>query len=463
MNGETGKMKVTSSYGVEIKKQNICIRKTLDVYRAAVAYLVPVYDSVYPELAGIPDKNRCFNKAEHMVHTTKANTARFDFDSLFPKMPSYLRRSAIRSALGSVFSFHSRLALWKEEAGDPSRQDNAGANAGKPVLTAEQHAMPVFYRDVMYREIDPIGEKGEDAAFLKLYDGHDWVWNKVRLSHTDMEYLRRNWSGKEAAAPVLEKKYKKYFLRFSFTEEVKLSDRDVQDQRICAVDLGLNTDAVCSVMAADGTVLARRFITFACEKDHLYHVLGRIRNAQREHGSRQCRSFRAYAVRLNKEAADRTGAAIAAFAKETGADVIVFEHLDINGKIRGSKKQKLALWKKQGIQKICEHQAHRMGIRISRICPWNTSAFAYDGSGKVERDQKNRSLCRFANGKQYNCDLSASYNIGARYFIREITKPLPETARSLLEAKVPSIKRRTSCVYADLVKLVKILGEEQAA
>jgi IS605 OrfB family transposase len=216
-------------------------------------------------------------------------------------------------------------------------------------------------------------------------------------------------------------------------------------------------------MKSDGTVLARRFINFACEKDHLYHVLGRIRKAQREHGSRQCRSFWAYAVRLNKEAADRTGAAIAAFAKETGADVIVFEHLDINGKIRGSKKQKLALWKKQGIQKICEQQAHRMGIRIFRICPRNTSAFAYDGSGKVERDQKNHSLCRFANGKQYNCDLSASYNIGARYFIREITKPLPETARSLLEAKVPSIKRRTSCVYADLVKLVKILGEEQAA
>ena len=112
-------MKVKSSYGVEIKKQNICIRKTLDVYRAAVAYLVPVYDSVYPELAGIPDKNRCFNKAEHMVHTTKANTARFDFDSLFPKMPSYLRRSAIRSALGSVFSFHSRLALWKRGEARP--------------------------------------------------------------------------------------------------------------------------------------------------------------------------------------------------------------------------------------------------------------------------------------------------------------------------------------------------------
>ena len=50
--------------------------------------------------------------------------------------------------------------------------------------------------------------------------------------------------------------------------------------------------------------------------------------------------------------------------------------------------------------------------------------------------------------------LSASYNIGARYFIREILKPLPATERSLLEAKVPAVKRRTSCVYADLRDLI---------
>lgn len=43
----------------------------------------------------------------------------------------------------------------------------------------------------------------------------------------------------------------------------------VDDRRICAVDLGLNTDAVCSIMTADGTVLARKFINFASEKDHL--------------------------------------------------------------------------------------------------------------------------------------------------------------------------------------------------
>ena len=83
-------------------------------------------------------------------------------------------------------------------------------------------------------------------------------------------------------------------------------------------------------------------------------------------------------------------------------------------------------------------------MRVSRICAWNTSRLAYDGSGAVLRDGKNHSLCTFSTGKRYHCDLSASYNIGARYFIRELLKPLPATERSLLEAKVLPVKRRTS-------------------
>ena len=59
--------------------------------------------------------------------------------------------------------------------------------------------------------------------------------------------------------------------------------------------------------------------------------------------------------------------------------------------------------------------------------------------------------------------LSASYNIGARYFIREILKPLPATERSLLEAKVPAVKRRTSCVYADLRDLISEMELRKAA
>ena len=133
--------------------------------------------------------------------------------------------------------------------------------------------------------------------------------------------------------------------------------------------------------------------------------------------------------------------------------MIVFEYLEMKGKLSGKKKQKLQMWRKRDIQKRCGQQAHRKEIRISRICAWNTSRLAFDGSGEIARDIRDHRLCTFQTGKRYNCDLSASYNIGARYFIREILKPLPATERSLLEAKVPAVKRRTSCVYADLREL----------
>ena len=46
-------MKLISSYGVELRKQNIPIRQTLEIYRSAVRYLVKVSESVWEELAQI--------------------------------------------------------------------------------------------------------------------------------------------------------------------------------------------------------------------------------------------------------------------------------------------------------------------------------------------------------------------------------------------------------------------------
>ena len=266
-------MQTVSSYGVELRKQNIPLRQTLGIYRSAVRYLTEIYGQVWKTLAGIPDAKRRFNAAEHLVHTTKKNVARFDFDSRYPKMPSYLRRAAIQHALGSVSSYESRMRLWEK----------ASEKSGRPRLVYENHAMPVFYRDVMYRE----GAEGKDDAYLKLYDGHDWKWFCVRLSHTDMEYLRKNWYGRKASAPTMERRHRKYFLRFSYTEETVLTKTSVKDQIICSVDLGINTDAVCTVMQSDGTVLGRRFVNFPGEKDRLYRTLGRIRRFQRAHGSAQ--------------------------------------------------------------------------------------------------------------------------------------------------------------------------------
>ena len=434
-------MKITSSYGVEIRKAGGALSMTLKIYRKAVRVLALFYDTVWDDLSAVKEEKKRFNRAEHMVHSTKRNRAVYDFDCLFPKMPSYLRRSAITHALGTVSSYRTRLAQWEE-----------GGRRGKsPVLGERTHAMPVFYRGNMYKEAEG------DQAFLKLYNGKDWVWVSASLLHTDMEYLRKHWTGVKASAPILEKRHRKYFLRFSFEEERKLTDRPVQEQRICAVDLGINTDAVCSIMEADGTVCARKFIDFADEKDRLWKVLNRIRKKNREHGPKSAVSLWKYAARCNDELAKKIAAAIVRFAQENHADVIVFEHLDIKGKIRGKRKARLHMWKKRGVQKTCGHMAHRKGIRIARVCAWKTSRLAYDGSGEVERDSDNHSLCTFTNKKRYNCDLSASYNIGARYFIRELTKPMPATAWSVLEAEVPVVRRRSSCVYADLVKLSAVM------
>ena len=117
-------MQIISSYGVELRKQNIPIRQTLEIYRAAVSYLIGIYVQVWEELAEIPDAKRRFNAAEHLVHTTKKNHACFDFDIRFPKMPSYLRRSAIQHALGTVSSYKTRLDLWEKTDG----------KSGKPKL-----------------------------------------------------------------------------------------------------------------------------------------------------------------------------------------------------------------------------------------------------------------------------------------------------------------------------------------
>ena len=108
------------------------------------------------------------------------------------------------------------------------------------------------------------------------------------------------------------------------------------------------------------------------------------------------------------------------------------------------------------------NKANRLGMRISHICAWGTSKLAYDGSGTVQRGRdagfKSYSVCRFANGKIYNCDLSASYNIGARYFVRELTKSLPATARLQLQAKVPEACKRSTCTLSTLINLNAVLA-----
>ena len=123
------------------------------------------------------------------------------------------------------------------------------------------------------------------------------------------------------------------------------------------------------------------------------------------------------------------------------------------GKKSGSKKQKLHLWKVREVQKLVTGKAHRNGIRISTVNAWKTSKLAFDGSGEVERDGDNYSLCTFQSGKRYHADLNAAYNIAARYFIRAICKSVSEEIRLSISAKVPKCDKRSTCTLSDLREL----------
>ena len=439
-------MKITSSYGVEIKQMNNIFRPTVAIYNEAITFCVDVFESEWSNLVILDGKSRN-NYAENLIHSTKNNVAKYsDFDTKFYKMPSYTRRSVVASALGYLSSYHNNLDNW---------YDN-GCKGNKPTLQKHLNKFPTFYKDNMYKS-----ESINSATVqLKIFVNKDWNWIDIKLKHTDMQYIRKHMQNAKMSVPTLEKKHHKWFLRFAFEENVKLNNTKTQDQTILAVDLGINTDATCCVMKSDGTILARKFINFAIDKDLINHTLNKIKGVSQKYGSHNTTKLWRYATQHNEELSRKIAKAITDYAVEQSVDVIVFEYLDTKGKKRGKSKQKLHMWRKNTIQNLVEHKAHRNGIRVSRICAWNTSKLAYDGSGIVLRGKdagfSSYELCKFTNGKIYNCDLSASYNIGARYFIRELEKSISVKRWSDIVAKVPQCQKRTQCTYHTLVEILKV-------
>lgn len=405
-------MNIFSSYKVKIKHYNKIFEQTVEIYRNAVSFFIDICDKEWNTLEELRSLERCSLMEKYTIQTKKNQNPKYNFNDKFYKMPVYLRRSAINTATGCYSSYRSNLKNWE--------QNPVGK---KPDLQLDRNIMPTLYKDNMYIRTD------SNTARVKIFHKNDWVWLDVELNNQDVKYIRNHCKFKKEYVPTLKKQGKCWYFVFPFEDKIKLQNVNIQDQLICAVDLGLNNNATCSIMQSDGTVVGRKFINLATEKDHLYKALNRVKKAQ-QNGARKTSTLWKHVNDLNTDISRKAAKAIIDFAVLYSVDAIVFEFLDTNGKKRGRGKQKLALWRKQEIQKIVEHHAHICGMRISRICAWNTSRLAYDGSGKVERgtyiqngiEKYNYSICTFQNGKQYHCDLNATYNIGARYFIRELLK-----------------------------------------
>ncbi len=442
-------MKTTLSYGMEIRNQNKIFLPTINVYQKALTFCIRVVENEWVDIEPLTAKYRnAF--VEHLVHSTKSNKAKYiEFDTMFHKLPIYLLRDIVSQSIGVVSSYHSNLKNWID----------SGKIGSIPRLQTNHRKFPTFYKPNMSNT----SELTSNKIRLKLFIDNDWKFVNIRLKPTDVKYITKNFDTNTISNPILEKRYNKWFIRFVGKEDSELKTKSISERTVLAVDLGINTDATCSVMRSDGTIHARKFINFRCDKDRIYHCLNKIKGIQHKYGSKGTNTNKLwrYVKSLNDELARKIANAITDYAISQNVDIIVFEHLDSSGRKHGKNKQKLSMWKKNTIQKIVEQKAHRHGIRVSRICAWKTSKLAFDGSGMVVRGKdagfETCELCKFQNGKIYNCDLSASYNIGARYFIRELQKSISVTKWSDISAKVPNCQKRTLCTYSTLVEVAKLI------
>ena len=435
-------MKQTVSYKAYITNKRLSLQPTLDIYREGVSFIVDVIRLEWDTFKGLTLKET-YNKIEKLIHTTKGNTASYDFDNQFVKFPSYLRRAATSDAWGIVSSYKSNYANWEtHKHGNP------------PKLNLHHYKCPALYKGNMFNKIDRL------TYAIKIYNGKEWAWTSVTIRKTDMDYIEKVKHHK-AFSPLLVKHGRKFCLQFAFDVEYTLPKTT---SKVLAVDLGLNTLAACAVVNQDGTIQARKFISFPREIARQRTLCNKLKKAQKLGG--RAASYKKLWTKinhLNDELVNKTVLSIANFAKSQGCETIVFEHLKFTGKRPKNIAMRMQLWRKRGILEKATLKAHINGMRISTICARNTSALAFDGSGKVVRDKTNAKLATFTSGKHYNADLNAAYNIGARYFIREYNKTLPEKVWLPAEAKVPEAGKRTLCTLSTLIRLVAALKEDSSA
>lgn len=108
-------MNITSSYQVRIVNCSVNLIDTVHIYQKALSYLIGVvsenWDAVKSITTGALEQQRYIEK---LVHGNKNREAKYqEFDKMFHKYPSYLRRATITAAIGAVSSYRSNLANWE--------------------------------------------------------------------------------------------------------------------------------------------------------------------------------------------------------------------------------------------------------------------------------------------------------------------------------------------------------------
>jgi transposase len=214
------------------------LESSIRIYREALRFIIPIVDAHWDEIKNFKYIHQRMARIEKLIHSTKKNQAQYNFDERFPKLPTYLRRAALNCALGIVSSYRSNLANWEKE---PKGQI--------PQLSLTHYTYPAYYKGNLFRNFDPIRQTIE----LKVFKNGDWVYEVYRLKTSDCTYYQNYLTGKKQNVPIIQKKGRRFYATFSYEENVPLIPEE-SIRKICAIDLGLGTDATCSIMDQDGTV-----------------------------------------------------------------------------------------------------------------------------------------------------------------------------------------------------------------
>jgi putative transposase len=391
----------TDKWGLQPSPEvRLHLAATVDEYRDYCKALSYVVIGHWPEL--VAAKSFCA-AVEKLIHRTRKNPdpKYLYFGKRFYKFPSYLRRAAIKFVEGQVSSYLTRYREW--QSGVRKRRD-----AKPPAFNVDAECYPALYKGQLVKfDVHLM------VAWIKVWNGSDWVWAEVPIASKRHRHLTGS-----IKSPYLVVSQKHCHLAVPFGIVPPKWETDV----VCAVDVGINTLATASIVCPDGTVLARKFIHPASDIDRRDKQTNIIRQKARKTKTLH-RGFAKTPYRkakgINANIAQQVSRQIVNFALEHGASTIVFEDLKgwrpKGGKKRSNLKQRFHGWLHRRLVLLTQEKFQEVGGKTEYVYARGTSSWAFDGSGKLQRSKTQYELATFANGKRYNADLGASYNIAARY------------------------------------------------